>query len=124
MPLGQDRQQRRYWWGLAGHRPVVWVEDGEVRARLGCGFWGPSLAFAWAPPCMLRVPAPHERQGHRFDRSSRLLIVFCSPSSAVPLQGRWGAHSSLAELDALVASLDRRGVRELDLAEVRPAARA
>lgn len=29
-PLGLDRHQRRYWWGLAGHRPVVWVEDTEV----------------------------------------------------------------------------------------------
>lgn len=30
LPLGFDRHQRRYWWGLAGHRPVVWVEDAEV----------------------------------------------------------------------------------------------
>ncbi|KAL4440713.1 hypothetical protein ABPG77_000422 [Micractinium sp. CCAP 211/92] len=59
-PLGADRQHRRYWWGLAGHRASVWVED---------------------------------------------------------LQGRWGSVSTLAELDALVASLDRRGVRELALAE-------
>ena len=29
--LGQDRHSRRYWWGLAGHRPVVWVEDEQVR---------------------------------------------------------------------------------------------
>lgn len=34
LPLGYDRHQRRYWWGLAGHRPVVWVEDAEVGALL------------------------------------------------------------------------------------------
>ena len=33
-------------------------------------------------------------------------------------QGRWGSLSALADLDALLASLDRRGVRELALAEV------
>ncbi|EFN58898.1 expressed protein [Chlorella variabilis] len=59
-PLGADRHHRRYWWGLAGHRPAVYVEDGE---------------------------------------------------------GRWGSVSSLAELDALVGSLDRRGIREMALAE-------
>ncbi|KAL4457501.1 hypothetical protein ABPG75_012366 [Micractinium tetrahymenae] len=59
-PLGADRHHRRYWWGLAGHRALVWVED---------------------------------------------------------MEGRWGSISSLTELDALLASLDRRGVRELALAE-------
>ncbi|PSC69056.1 DDT domain-containing protein [Micractinium conductrix] len=59
-PLGTDRHHRCYWWGLAGHRSVVWVEDAE---------------------------------------------------------GRWGSFSSTAELDALLVSLNRRGVRELDLAE-------
>lgn len=29
-PLGTDRHHRCYWWGLAGHRSVVWVEDAEV----------------------------------------------------------------------------------------------
>ncbi|PRW55979.1 DDT domain-containing isoform A [Chlorella sorokiniana] len=60
LPLGFDRHQRRYWWGLAGHRPVVWVEDAE---------------------------------------------------------GRWGAYSTATELEGLMASLDRRGVRELALVE-------
>ena len=38
VPLGADRHHRRYWWGLAGQRPVVWVEDAEVsgRPQLGC----------------------------------------------------------------------------------------
>lgn len=60
VPLGTDRHHRRYWWGLAGHRPVVWVEDAEVS-----GSWVPSaglfqtslLCFCMAgwllPDCML-----------------------------------------------------------------------
>ena len=35
------------------------------------------------------------------------------------LQGRWGVYTSQQELDALVASLDTRGVRELALHEAR-----
>ena len=41
------------------------------------------------------------------------------PLSLLSLQGRWGSLSTLADLDALLASLDRRGVREFALAEVR-----
>lgn len=44
LPLGFDRHQRRYWWGLAGHRPVVWVEDAEV---CGCCLFQTSCA-SWA----------------------------------------------------------------------------
>lgn len=28
-PLGYDRHYRRYWWGLAGRRDVVMVEEGS-----------------------------------------------------------------------------------------------
>ncbi len=34
-PLGADRQHRRYWWGLAGHRASVWVEDLQVSLLRG-----------------------------------------------------------------------------------------
>lgn len=34
------------------------------------------------------------------------------------LQGRWGSHGTANELELLMASLDRRGVRELALVEV------
>ena len=34
------------------------------------------------------------------------------------MQGRWGAYSTASELEGLMASLERRGVRELALAEV------
>lgn len=50
LPLGFDRHQRRYWWGLAGHRPVVWVEDAEVGASwmLLLIWMRPSCAAFWA----------------------------------------------------------------------------
>ena len=43
VPLGQDRHFRRYWWGLAGHRPGVCVEDEEVS-----GGGDPGADFLWA----------------------------------------------------------------------------
>jgi len=60
LPLGYDRHMRRYWWGLAGHRPAVLVED--------------SL-------------------------------------------GTWGIYSTVDDAIKLLKSLDRRGVRELALAQ-------
>lgn len=30
-PLGWDRKHRRYWWGLAGERSVIYLEDGNGR---------------------------------------------------------------------------------------------
>lgn len=60
LPLGYDRHMRRYWWGLAGHRPAVLVED--------------SL-------------------------------------------GTWGIYSTVDDAIKLLESLDRRGVRELALAQ-------
>ena len=33
------------------------------------------------------------------------------------LQGRWGAYSTAGDIEGLMASLERRGVRELALAE-------
>ena len=58
-PLGEDRQHRRYWWGLGGQRGCLFVEDSDPR-----------------------------------------------------LMGAW---NSMSEVDALIAALDRRGVRELGL---------
>jgi hypothetical protein len=33
-PLGWDRKHRRYWWGLAGERSVIYLEDGDGRIGL------------------------------------------------------------------------------------------
>ena len=60
VPLGLDRRYRQYWWGIAGQRELVYVED----------------------EC-----------------------------------GRWGVLRSPQELDRLMASLEKRGVRELALFE-------
>jgi hypothetical protein len=72
-PLGADRHGRRYWWGLAGHREVLLVEegvaDGEGVAR-----------------------------------------------SAAAVEPRWGEYATVEAAAALLASLERRGVRELALA--------
>ena len=57
--LGADRHHRRYWWGLAGHRPALMVEDAE---------------------------------------------------------GQWATLSTVEEVEALMQSLDGRGVREAALA--------
>ena len=57
--LGADRHHRRYWWGLAGHRPALMVEDAE---------------------------------------------------------GQWAMLRTLGEVEALMESLDARGVREAALA--------
>ena len=57
-PLGQDRHFRRYWWGAAGQRGALYVEDE---------------------------------------------------------QGCWAVLRTRADLDALMAALDKRGVRELAL---------
>lgn len=120
-PLGADRHHRRYWWGLAGHRPAVYVEDGEVGGCWGqgrpvgvCGdslYWWFGLAAA-GRQCQLNaacaVSGLAGTHGCADAFMPRLLLV----------QGRWGSVSSLAELDALVGSLDRRGIREMALAEV------
>lgn len=47
-----------------------------------------------------------------------LLVIQDRMLSRGLLQGAWGFIATLGELDALMASLDRRGVRELGLAEV------
>lgn len=60
IPMGEDRYHRRYWWGLASHRPALYVED---------------------------------------------------------MEGRWGVYSTLEDISHLMASLERRGVRELALAQ-------
>jgi hypothetical protein len=48
-----------------------------------------------------------------------LLVMHDRMLSRGLLQGAWGSIATLGELDALMASLDRRGVRELGLAEVK-----
>jgi hypothetical protein len=72
-PLGADRHGRRYWWGLAGHREALLVEegvaDGEGVAR-----------------------------------------------SAAAVEPRWGEYATVEAAAALLASLERRGVREVALA--------
>lgn len=54
-PLGLDRHHRRYWYGVAGQRSLLYVEDAD---------------------------------------------------------GKWGALRTPEQLDALLAALDKRGVRE------------
>ena len=76
--------------------------------------------YGWLAGCCLIAcwsdiwPDAGYQRTHRLPTCSSML----PPLRLLSPQGRWGSMSALADLDALLASLDRRGVRELALAEV------
>ena len=69
LPLGSDRHHRRYWWGLAGHRGEVWVEDAEVRA---CGQRPPLLSL---PLCLQLQSLKEARAAHHTHPQTRLCML-------------------------------------------------